>query len=63
MSKGKKKSQASKPKDTPNSDERRTEEDIRNDEQEVAHFRDVQLLISRLCFIHVTGIETTATCI
>lgn len=44
MSKGKKKSQASKPKDTPNSDERRTEEDIRNDEQEVAHFRDVQLI-------------------
>lgn len=44
MSKGKKKGQASKPKDTPNSDERRTEEDIRTDEQEVAHFRDVHLI-------------------
>lgn len=44
MSKGKKRNQTSKPVDTPKSEERRTEEDIRNDEQEVAHFRDVHLI-------------------
>ena len=43
MPKGKKKNQVSKTNDTPNPEERRTEEDIRNDEQEVAHFRDVWL--------------------
>lgn len=49
MAKGKKKNQVLKTSDTPNPEERRTEEDIRNDEQEVAHFRDVWLNGFRIC--------------